>query len=412
MSNRRKPQAVAAVEDALIRCVRSRGRVARGELAEELGLVASTIGVYVERLVREGFLVESAAADRGLGRPPVLLELNPDRGRFIGVDVDARQVMGVSTDFSQNPLQRIERPVSPDSAQDEILDAIHAVIADLVGDSSADVLGIGLGLPGEVDPERGIANRCRDFYDWSEVPVVDLVQNRWQAPASIENNLRSMALAEFWFGQGRGVPRLACLGVRTGVGVGLVFDGKLFRGATNNAGEIGNWVCPTVMVNPELGGPPDITPSPKTVGSMSSVDAILDAVNRHIRAGAASQLAASNGSLSLPDFLQAVRESDQLACDLLRKAAVQHAWIAHNLALSIDPDVILIAGPLVELPDYLTTLQQTCFEIDGDQLRRRVKASSLGAYSGAIGAAAIAVHNWTPRGQEGELAEAQTAIAT
>src|SRR4051794_32415112 len=103
----KKPRAIADLESAIVRLVRARGAVSRVDLARELKLVASTAGIYADRLIRDGFLVESKTATRGLGRPPVLISLNPRGGRFIGVDFDARQVMAAAVDFDQRPLQQV-----------------------------------------------------------------------------------------------------------------------------------------------------------------------------------------------------------------------------------------------------------------------------------------------------------------
>ncbi len=399
MTIRRKPHAVAAAEDLLIRCVRARGRVARGELAGELGLVPSTIGVYVERLVRDGFLIETIASDRGLGRPPVLLELNPRRGRFIGVDFNAQEFMGISIDFSQNPIRRVQRDLTELPDRQAVIDSFISLIGDLLGDSPDDVLAIGVGFPGHVDPQQGVALDCRSVEEWHHVPLVSLLQEQFHIPVSIENNLRSMALAEYWFGAGRDVSRLACLGVRNSIGLGLVFDGKLYRGATNVAGDIGDWFCPTITVESNHDGPPTFGQDIRTVDSMASVNALLSAVTTHLEAGADSLLQSAPRPLRLSDVLHAVRQQDPLAVDWLRKIAIQHAWILHHQSLVIDPDVIVVAGPLIEVPEYLECLWATSEEIAGPALRNRIQGSTLGPYAGALGAAAIAVHNWTPRGQ-------------
>src|SRR5690242_7756212 len=91
-SVQKKPQAVAALESAMIRLVHSEHDISRVELARRLKLVPSTAGTYVDRLLKAGFIRETAAATRGLGRPPIVLELNPQAGRFVGVDFDARQI--------------------------------------------------------------------------------------------------------------------------------------------------------------------------------------------------------------------------------------------------------------------------------------------------------------------------------
>src|SRR5262245_30882377 len=121
----KKPHAVAALESDIIRLVRAREPISRVELARELKLVASTMGIYVDRLIERGYLTESKAAPRGLGRPPVLIELNPQGGRFIGVDFDARQILAVSVDFAHQPLVQVRRTIPALANAERVLATIE-----------------------------------------------------------------------------------------------------------------------------------------------------------------------------------------------------------------------------------------------------------------------------------------------
>src|SRR6516165_4619434 len=138
----RKPHAVADLESAMVRLVRARGSISRTELAQELKLVASTAGIYADRLIRGGYLVESKTTPRGLGRPPVLIELNPRRGRFIGVDFDARQVMTVVVDFAQRPLEQVCRTIPARAGTEHVLSTIEESIRAVIGPRKSEVLGI------------------------------------------------------------------------------------------------------------------------------------------------------------------------------------------------------------------------------------------------------------------------------
>src|SRR5262245_11680533 len=126
----RKPQAVAGLESKLLRIVRGKGAISRVDLARELDLVPSTAGIYVERLLNDRFLLESTPTERTLGRPPILLQLNPDGGRFIGVDFDARQIMAVAVDFAQRPLTQIRRTIPARSNAERVLALIEDAISE------------------------------------------------------------------------------------------------------------------------------------------------------------------------------------------------------------------------------------------------------------------------------------------
>ncbi len=109
----KKPHAIADLESAIVRLVSARGAISRSDLAKQLDMVASTAGIYADRLIEKGYLVESKPLTRGAGRPPVLISLNPRGGRFIGVDFDANHVLVVAVDLAQQPLAQVRRTIPP-----------------------------------------------------------------------------------------------------------------------------------------------------------------------------------------------------------------------------------------------------------------------------------------------------------
>src|SRR5437588_4097183 len=102
---RRNSVQTSDLEVEILKRVRAANGISRVQVARDLGLAPSTSGVYVERLIAEGFLVETEAATRTTGRPPRLLGMNPTGGDFIGVDFEARNIMAVAVDFSDRPLR-------------------------------------------------------------------------------------------------------------------------------------------------------------------------------------------------------------------------------------------------------------------------------------------------------------------
>jgi N-acetylglucosamine repressor len=388
-SIRRKPQAVAAIEHALLRCVRTKGQVSRGELSQELDLVQSTIGVYVDRLVRDGYLRESCPAERGLGRPPLLVELNPRKGRFLGIDFHARQLRGISVDFAQQPLERLQFELSPPVTTAEVLDVLHHVLEQLIDGRADDVLGIGIATPGYVDPDRGIGREYVHIADWRDVPVADVVRRRWSLPVFIENNIRAIALAEYWFGQGRGLDNFVCLGVRSGISAGVMLHGQLFRGASQVAGEVGQWRLPPPL-SADGGSPP-------TIEEQSSLTALLRQATGRLAAGEPSLLAGSGTPLTSEALVEAVGARDRLAVDLVERAADVHAWMVHQIDCVLDPQRILVAGPLAETSFYWERLQEACRQYQVPRLVTRICRSELGPFGGALGAAALAVQQWKPQ---------------
>jgi N-acetylglucosamine repressor len=413
----KKPQAVADLESAVIHVVQARGNVSRVDVARRLKLVPSTAGIYVDRLIGEGFLTESsepasagssarpasAGLSRGPGRPPVLLRLNPRAGRFIGVDFDARQILAKCVDFAQQPVAEARRMIPARASVERVLEIIVEAIDELAGPRRNELLGIGLGVPGPVDPERGVSLRYSFLPNWRDVAVGPYVQRRFGVPTFVENNLRSMALAELWTGAGRGLTNLVCLGVRSGIGSGIIVNGRLLGGAHNAAGEIGRWIYPGAKS-------PTTADRPTTIEDLASVTALLSAADLP----------------SVDELAAALERRERRVVALVKQAAEVHGWVVHQLDSLFDPEAIVVSGPLVEHEPYWSALSEAAQACGGDVGRRLsastqstpalrsstqsssiqssstqsssiLRPSTLGPFAGAIGAAALAFQHWKPR---------------
>ena len=320
-------------------------------------------------------LRETAVSARGVGRPPVVLQLNPRAGRFVGVDFDARHIFATAVDFAHQPLDEVRRTIPAKTTVERVLEIVVDAITQVAGPTQHDLLGIGLGVPGPVDASRGVSLRYPFLRDWHEVPIGPRMAEHFLVPVSVENNLRSIALAELWSGQGLGLRNFVCLGVRSGIGSGIIVDGQLLRGANNLAGEIGRWVCPEALVD---GSGPGST---QTIEDVASISALLKALSL----------------TTVDDLLIALDRRHRPVIANVQRAARVHGWIVHQLATLLDPERFIVAGPLVEQEVYLTALQSAAAHFGGAALANILAPSLLGPYAGAAGAAALAFQHWKPQ---------------
>ncbi len=370
-----KHQHVATLEAEMVRHVRAHGGVSRVQLARALKLSPSTAGIYVDRLIREDFLLETAAAAGrdGAGRPPTALVPNPDGGRFIGVDFEARNLMATVVDFSQQPLRQVHETLCPSDSKAKILTKIERAIDEMLTGDARHVLGIGVGVPGAIDTVANVAMHYPFIKDWRDVPLGARLHERFGVPVFLENNIRSMALAELWFGAGRNSQNFVCIGIRSGVAAGVVVDGRLLHGAQRRAGEIGHWICPGAK--------------PERLEHVASLSAIAAAAQRSRRR-----------SVTADEVLAAARDGNKWALTLVRDVGRVHGWVAHQLNELFNPEKIIFAGPLADLGDlFLAPVRETAGELGDPGRMPCIVSSTLGQYNGAVGAAALALHQWKPK---------------
>ncbi len=236
---RRAPRNKSDLESEILKRVRAAEGISRVELARKLRLAPSTAGIYVERLIKEGYLEESDKATRDNGRPPVLVRLNPERGEFVGVDFEARNIMAVAVDFSDKPLRNAHLQIAESDSAEQVTRKIEQAIRKVMPPDENQLLAIGVGVPGLVDSAKGVALHYEYISQWKNVPLAAALRKKFGVPVFIENAIRTMALAELWFGQGLGVGDFLCIGIRSGIAAGMVLDGRLYSGGMHAAGELG-----------------------------------------------------------------------------------------------------------------------------------------------------------------------------
>jgi predicted NBD/HSP70 family sugar kinase len=313
------------------------------------------------------------------------LELNPDAGQFVGVDFDAREMFATSVDFAQQPIRNCSDVLRHDDSADRVVQRMEQLVTDAM-DQSRPLLGIGVAVPGVVDIERGRGVYYQYIRGWRDVPLVQRLSDQFDVPVFLENNIRAIAIAERWFGQCRHVSDFICVGIRSGIGSGIVIDGELYRGPDGLAGEIGGWPC-------------DVGADGTTLENTASVRAILNQLTEAVQSGKATSLALYRNRVTLDAVLAAAKVNDRLTINALRRSAVAVGRVVAQMTVLLNPQRIVITGPLAETGDaYLGPLRKA---VEGHLSSAHaampaIELSTLGERAGAVGATALALHRWTP----------------
>ncbi|WP_328529859.1 ROK family transcriptional regulator [Nocardioides sp. NBC_00368] len=220
--------------------------VSRAELARRTGLSRSTVSSIVQELLASEQIVETTGAGlaRGGGRPPSLLTVSGAPGTLIGVDIGHRHVRVAVADLATNPLVEQEIRLDVDNSAVETIDRAAALVRDCLAQAGVDprndrVLGVGMGIPGPVDPHSGIVV-SPILGNWMDLAPGEELARRIGLPVQIENDANLGALAEIEYGAARDVDDVIYVKASSGIGAGLVLAGKLYRGITGIAGEIGH----------------------------------------------------------------------------------------------------------------------------------------------------------------------------
>ncbi|WP_082095969.1 ROK family transcriptional regulator [Demequina flava] len=216
--------------------------LSRADLAREVGLTRVTISDLVSDLIQEDLVIElGLRPDARPGKPATLLDINREGFTIVGLDLSNNSVFrGVVTDLDGSVVERAEVSVRDMTGVDAV-NAVYTLLDDLLARASAPVVGIGIGSPGIVDLDGTVVSAPN--LGWSDVPLQQLVSERYKVPAQVANDANMAAQGERSFG-GAGTDMML-VRIGRGVGSGVVVGGHLVYGSGFAAGEIGHVVVGT-----------------------------------------------------------------------------------------------------------------------------------------------------------------------
>ena len=218
------------------------GPVSRPLIAERTGLSKATVGAAVDRLAQAGIVRASGPAHGRRGRSPLTYEVRGNAGFVVGIDIGALRVRARASDVFGASLADAEEPTSRDGARAVSLQVIElaARVVEPALVTHARLLSIGVSTPGVVDQRsHRVTSLAYNVSPDGGLDPLSAIRARYDVPVLIENDVNLAALGESWRGVARGVSTFAFVWTGTGVGMGLVIDGELVRGAHGAAGEIG-----------------------------------------------------------------------------------------------------------------------------------------------------------------------------
>jgi predicted NBD/HSP70 family sugar kinase len=228
----------------IVEALRRRGSASRTELARATGLSRTTVASLVAELSERGLVIEGPRPGKlERGRPPVLLTLDPAAGAAVGVDFGHRHMRVAVGDLACTVLAERTTELDVDHAATEALDAAVAAVPELLEEAGVErsrVIGVGMGLPGPIDLRTGAVGSSVILPGWSGLNAGEALAERLELPVEVDNDANLGALAESSFGAGRGLQDVVYVKISSGIGAGLILGGRLHRGATGIAGELGH----------------------------------------------------------------------------------------------------------------------------------------------------------------------------
>ncbi|MCL4516072.1 MAG: ROK family protein [Firmicutes bacterium] len=365
----------------LLQLIESRGPISRAELSRISGLSQPTVSGAMEGILKSRLVRAIGAGDSTGGRRPELLAYNAEAGFVVGVDLGGTNLKLGLTDLAGKILHRVDEPTPRENAAEgSVTRAIFAAVERLVKESGImkkDIIGIGIGAPGVTDPDTGLV-ALAPAVGWNKTPVKRLLSERFGLPCHVDNDVNAAALAEMTFGSGPRLGNFVFLAIGTGIGAGVVIDGKLHRGRNHAAGEVGYLVI-------------DHTWNPGSVTDFGCLESMA-AAPAILRKGVSVLRAPEHNTdpVTVEAVFDLARRGDDAAVKVVEEVAGYLGIALANLAVVLDPEAIILGGGVSQAGDLLVELVKRKLK-QVSPIVPQVYVSSLGADAGMLGAAALAI---------------------
>jgi glucokinase len=315
----------------------------------------------------------------------------------IGVDLGGTNIVSAIVNCQGKIVSRLKVPTLAERGKEATIKRIIETIHENIVQSTIvldDIIGIGIGAPGPLDIKRGIINFAPNLPGWIDVPLKKKLKNEFNMKVVLENDANAAAWGERCFGAGQGVDNLVCFTLGTGIGGGIIIDGKIYHGNNYGAAELGH-----MTVNKD--GPRCNCGNYGCLEAYSSATGIKNRIINRIEEGIKSEFLNFDDdklfeSLRLKSIFEAARKGDKLTKGVVEEAISYLGIAIANIANILNPEMVVLVGGITNEGDKLLIplreeVKKRAFYSNYKSLK--IVIGKLGGNAGVLGAAAL---SWIP----------------
>ena len=392
----------------------------RPEIMRRTGLGRAVTVQRVEELIERGLFVEDGLAASSGGRSPRALRFNAGAGHTLVADLGATSIGVGIADLSGNLIEQHEEPADITRGPQAILGRVDELFAELshrADRALGDRWGIGIGIPGPVEFATGRPTSPPIMPGWDDFPVRERFADRHRVPVWVDNDVNLMAIGEYRSGVARGHDAVIFIKIGTGIGAGILIDGKLHRGSQGSAGDVGHI---------------QVTDDPSIIcrcGNRGCLEAIAGGAAlardgsqaaREGRSPILARLLAERGRIEATEVGWAAAHGDAVSRELISTAGRRIGLMVATLVNALNPSLVVIGGGVAGVGDALiASVRETVYARSLPLATRDllIVRSSLDDEAGRIGAASLVadelfsrvrIATWLPAGSPAGLADLVT----
>jgi glucokinase-like ROK family protein len=344
-----KRNKLSYIEKRIITYFIHNGNATITDLAQELNLSIPTTTKFVNEMCETKILNEFGKLETSEGRRPNLYGLNPTSGYFIGVDLNKFSTnIGLMNFKGDMEALKMKIPYSLENTMSS-LDELCGLINKFIQESGIDpekIINININLSGRINSETGYSY---SLFNFSEIPLTKIISDKIHKEVSIDNDSRSMAYGEYLKGCVNGEKDVLFVNLDWGLGMGIIIDGKLYKGKSGFSGELGHVHAFDNEILCQCG-------KKGCLETEVSGQALIRIVNEHIKAGESSILSKDHPSdkpYSIEEIIDATNREDILCIDVIEKMGEQLGKFIAGLINIFNPELVIVGGMLSLTGDYL-----------------------------------------------------------
>lgn len=310
----------------------------------------------------------------------------------IGIDVGGTNVKIALVDGEGKIIYSNSVPTYAQMGYEYTVNNIKQAIRDLMKETNTDakeIEGIGFDFPGQVDYKTGVVKLAPNIPGWINVPIAQMIEEEFNIPTRIDNDVRCAALGELKFGAGKGCENFVCITVGTGIGSGLVINGQLVRGAANAAGEIGHI---KLQMN---GGPICGCGDTGCLEAFASGPSIVAMAQEYLKGGKSTkfrEMAGADGEITPYIVAKAAEAGDPVAKRIFEIVGTYIGIGLVSVINLLNPEKVIIGGGVAAAGDLLLdpirkTIKERAMVVAGNSVE--IVPAELGNSAGVIGASML-----------------------
>jgi len=377
--------------------LRENGPISRAKISRGLGISAPAVSRVVDKLIKDGYVIETEKLKTAGGKRPTLLEINSGRGYVLGIDLGRERMRAALANFNGKIVEKHLgfKILDSKDIKSTLINEISKILSSNKGSrqklKAAELKVMCIAIPADVDTRSGKIISAPLYGNWRDLNLKDSITGKFNIPVFIDNNVNLAALAEKNYGEGKSFTDVVFVEISNGIGAGIIIDSHLLRGSHGSAGEIGF----TIINSENLGFKAKNKGFLEKFASVRSIKKkAIEAISKGRKTSIVDIVKNDINKIEPSVVCRAAIAGDMLANEIIEEMVKFLSIAIINLILILNPQIIILGGDICNLPEVNKLFVKPITNLVEEAVPFKIpyiRLSLLGEDAGIIGASMMAM---------------------